>query len=128
VIEDIASRINGSTLVAFEGTWAVPYVGDWRAVARTMYGFLGITPEMIGDRDRGSLRLIARRNDSLTERERDVVRLIVRGLTNREIAEELFLAEKTVENHVGRILDKLELRSRTQMAAYAVEHGIARIA
>jgi DNA-binding CsgD family transcriptional regulator/pimeloyl-ACP methyl ester carboxylesterase len=128
VIEDIAARIPGSTLVAFEGTWAVPYVGDWRSVARTMYGFLGITPEMIGDRDRRGLRLISRRNDSLSERERDVVRLIVRGLTNREIAEELFIAEKTVENHVGRILDKLDLRSRTTLAAYAVEHGIARSA
>jgi len=81
---------------------------------------------MIGDRDQRILRLISRRNEALTDREQEVVQLIVRGLTNREIGEELFLSEKTVENHVGRILDKLELRSRTVLAAYAVEHGLHR--
>lgn len=126
VIEDIAARIPGCTPVSFEGAEAVPYVGDWRAVARTIYGFLGVTPEMIGDRDMRTLRLISRRNEALTVREQEVVQMIVRGLTNREIAEELFLAEKTVENHVARILDKLELRSRTVLAAYAVEHGLHR--
>jgi hypothetical protein len=44
VIEDIADHIPGSTLVPFEGTAAVPYGEDWRAVFRTMSGFLGITP------------------------------------------------------------------------------------
>jgi DNA-binding CsgD family transcriptional regulator len=128
VIEDIAKRIPGSTLVPFEGTASVPYSEDWRSVFRTMSGFLGITPEMLGDRDARHLRLVTRRTRSLSEREQEVVRLVVKGLTNREIAEELFLSEKTVENHVGRILDKLDLRSRTTLAAYAVEHGIARTA
>jgi pimeloyl-ACP methyl ester carboxylesterase/DNA-binding CsgD family transcriptional regulator len=126
VVADVAARIPGSTLVSFEGSGAVPYVGDWRAVARTISGFLGITPDMLGDRDTRTLRLISRRNDGLSDRERDVVQLVVQGLTNREISEELFLSEKTVENHVGRILDKLDLRSRTTLAAYAVEHGLHR--
>ncbi len=65
------------------------------------------------------------KSESLSAREMDVVALLVRRRTNREIAEELILAEKTVENHVGRILVKLDLRSRTELAAYAVEHGPA---
>jgi DNA-binding NarL/FixJ family response regulator len=49
---------------------------------------------------------------------------VVEGNTNREIADALCLAEKTVENHIGRILTKLDLKSRTQLAAYAVERGL----
>lgn len=54
---------------------------------------------------------------NLTPRERDVVRLITRGLSNRQIAEELFIGERTVETHVGNILRKLNLDSRTQVVA-----------
>jgi NarL family two-component system response regulator LiaR len=64
------------------------------------------------------------RHQDLTRREREVVDLVVRGLTNRQIAEELFLSEKTVENHIGRILVKMDLPSRTRLAAYAIEHGL----
>jgi DNA-binding NarL/FixJ family response regulator len=64
------------------------------------------------------------RQESLTRREREIVDLVVLGLTNRQIAEELFLSEKTVENHIGRILVKTDLPSRTRLAAYAIEHGL----
>ena len=60
----------------------------------------------------------------LTEQETKIVALIARGRTNREIAGELFLSEKTVRNYVSSILGKLGLSHRAQAAAYAVEHGL----
>jgi DNA-binding NarL/FixJ family response regulator len=56
----------------------------------------------------------------ITERETEIVSLIALGLTNREIAERLVISPKTVEHHVSQILDKLNLRSRTEAAAFAV--------
>lgn len=61
----------------------------------------------------------------LSERERDVLRLIARGASNKEIAAALFLAEGTVKNHVTNILDKLEVADRTQAALRARELGLA---
>ncbi|PXY31807.1 response regulator [Prauserella muralis] len=59
----------------------------------------------------------------LTERERGVLDLIGQGLSNREIAERLFLAEKTVKNHVTSLLAKLGMQRRTQAAAWVARHG-----
>ncbi len=61
----------------------------------------------------------------LTPRERQVLGLLARGATNREIGAELFMAEKTASVHVSRILAKLDVRSRTQAAAVAHRHGMA---
>ena len=60
----------------------------------------------------------------LTPRERETVALIAAGLTNREIAATLTIAERTVMRHVEHILAKLDLRSRTQIAVWAVEHNL----
>jgi two-component system response regulator DevR len=60
----------------------------------------------------------------LTEQESKIIALVARGQTNREIANELFLSEKTVRNYVSSILGKLGLSHRAQAAAYAVEHGL----
>jgi two-component system nitrate/nitrite response regulator NarL len=60
----------------------------------------------------------------LSPRQRDVARLIARGMSNRQIASALVLTEGTVANHVRRILVKLGLRSRTQLAIWSVERGI----
>jgi non-specific serine/threonine protein kinase len=54
----------------------------------------------------------------LTPREREVAALVARGLTSRQIAAELGLAERTVETHVNRVLHKLGLTSRTQIAVW----------
>lgn len=60
----------------------------------------------------------------LTEQEVKIITLVAHGQTNREIASELYLSEKTVRNYVSSILGKLGLSHRAQAAAYAVEHGL----
>ncbi len=61
---------------------------------------------------------------SLTRRERGVVALVARGRSNAEIAAELSLSQATIKTHVSRILNKLELRDRVQLAAYAHQHRL----
>ena len=62
--------------------------------------------------------------DALTEREMDVLRLIARGQSNKEIAASLHLTEGTVKGYVSTILGKLQVADRTQAALYAVKHGV----
>jgi DNA-binding NarL/FixJ family response regulator len=61
---------------------------------------------------------------SLTERETEVLRLVAKGLTARQIADKLFLSHRTVENHVQSTLRKLQLHNRVELARYAIEHGL----
>ena len=60
----------------------------------------------------------------LTEQEVKILALVAEGMTNREIADRIYLSEKTVRNYVSAILGKLGLAHRSQAAAYAVEHGL----
>ncbi len=63
-------------------------------------------------------------SNPLSEREREVLLLVARGHTYREIGGQLYIAEKTVENHVRNILGKLHLSRKQELIRYAVEHGL----
>ncbi len=89
-------------------------------IARKIMQELGTPPQQIAARPKGSKEL----EPGLTEREIEVLRLIARGRSNREIADELVLSEKTVKTHVSNILQKLHLSDRTKAALYAVRRRL----
>jgi len=60
----------------------------------------------------------------ITDREMEVLQLVSRGLGNREIASELFISERTVKTHITHLLEKLNLRDRTQLAIYALQNKL----
>ncbi|WP_371671709.1 response regulator transcription factor [Streptomyces sp. NBC_00289] len=70
--------------------------------------------------------LTDKRLDVLTDREREVLALVARGLNNTEIAEKLFLGETTVKTHVARVLTKLHVRDRIEAVVMAYESGLVR--
>ena len=70
-------------------------------------------------------RRVERPGEDLTPREMEVLKLIASGMSNKEIARQLVMTERTVKGHVSNILGKLNLQDRTQAALYAVRHGLA---
>lgn len=64
--------------------------------------------------------------ESLTNREQDVLELVVQGMTNLEIAEKLVISENTVKKHLHNILEKLHLNNRVEVAMYAVREGLVK--
>jgi two-component system response regulator NreC len=65
--------------------------------------------------------------DTLTEREREILKLVAEGYTNREIAENLFISVKTVETHKSNIMEKLNLHKRAELVRYAIRKGILQV-
>ena len=64
------------------------------------------------------------RENPLTPREQEVVKLVAEGYTNKQIAETLIISEKTVERHRANILEKLGMRDRVELTRYAIRHGL----
>ncbi len=96
-------------------------------------GGAALSPQMAGklfDVCRQLLRhqeLLQSRKPTLTGREIEVLQLVARGMTSREIGLELFISENTVKNHIRNILDKLGLHSRNEAVLYAVREGLISI-
>jgi DNA-binding CsgD family transcriptional regulator len=91
--------------------------------AKSVFQGLGAVSDL-GHAQALSRRADARPPGGLTPRELEVLRLVATGMTNRAIAADLFLSEKTVARHVSNIFTKLDLSSRAAATAYAYEHDL----
>jgi DNA-binding NarL/FixJ family response regulator len=105
--EDI---LRSTRVVAEGGSWLDPAV-----TARVLTTYRAVAP---ADSD------AAARVEQLTPRELDVLRMIGRGATNAEIADELCVSEATVKSHIGHIFTKLDLRDRAAAIVFAFDHGL----
>lgn len=98
------------------------------AVARTAAGDAVFTPGLaglvLGEYRRLATAPPADDTPRLTERETEVLRLVAKGLTYKQIAERLVLSHRTVQNHVQNTLGKLQLHNRAQLVRYAFEKGL----
>lgn len=95
------------------------------AIVRTAAGDAVFSPGLAQVALEEHGRLAGAEPARLTEREADVLRLIVEGLTARQIATRLVLSPRTVENHVQHVLRKLQVHNRAALVRYAIEHGLA---
>lgn len=97
------------------------------AIRKTMAGEMVLEPEVTTKvMSRMRSNAVAALHEQLTEREMEVLLCMARGLANQEIAEELFIALKTVKTHVSNILAKLDVQDRTQAVVYAFQNGLAK--
>jgi DNA-binding NarL/FixJ family response regulator len=99
-----------------------------KAIRGTMTGKTYVDPSVAGKilrqatshQTQSSMAIIGK----LTDREVDVLRMLARGLNNKDISQRLFLSEGTVRNHISSILAKLNVTDRTQAAVIAIQHGL----
>ena len=101
------------------------------AVRAVMQGQTLISPSMASKLLTEFASMIKRTDDRqqvptprLTDREMEVLKLVAKGLNNRDIAKQLFISENTVKNHIRNILEKLQLHSRMEAAMYAVRENL----
>ena len=102
-----------------------PLEGILAAVQAAGQGKTCFRPEQV-ERAQRWWEEVGRKWESLTEREQEVLALMVEGRSNREIAAALWISEKTVEKHVGRILEKLGVNTRIEAAVWAVGENLRR--
>ena len=99
-----------------------------RAIRAAAAGQSLLDPAVTGKVLQRLARLTAREDEraveEISDREKEVLALVARGFTNRQIAEDLVISENTARNHVSRILDKLGLSRRSEAAAFAAQHGL----
>ncbi len=93
------------------------------AAARRVFGELGATRDLEGTAD-GDVRGVSASRHGLTDRQIEVLRLVARGNTNKEIARALGLSEKTVDRHLSNIFSKIDVSSRSAATAFAYEHQL----
>lgn len=96
------------------------------AIRKTFSGISVLEPEVttkMMQRMRQPERAL---HEDLTEREHEILLLLARGMTNQEIADELFIALKTVKTHVSNILSKLDVQDRTQAVVYAFSNNLVK--
>lgn len=100
----------------------LPKPVDDEVLMRTVHNALEVSARQRAERER--MQEISRRFASLTPREQDVLRLVLAGLLNKQIARELHISEKTVKVHRGRVMAKVGVRRVAQLVQYAVEAGL----
>lgn len=118
VARELAETIPDAALVTLSGDAASPFSGDIDGGVDAILRFLG-APGV--ERERAGAASL----DGLTAREAEVLRLLARGLANKEIALELALSINTVERHLTIVYQKIGCRSRTEATVYAITHGYA---
>jgi DNA-binding CsgD family transcriptional regulator len=112
--ERLARGISGARLTVLTGRAHIPFVGDTRSVLNAMRRGLGLSPL-----ERGT-------QPTLTPRQLQVAALVAQGWSNRQIAGELVITERSAESHVERIRARLSFRSRAQIAGwYVATHSSA---
>ena len=113
----LASQIPDARLVVLEGMSVAPYQGNVESVVSAIDEFLGDAERsiLVGGVDPTAQPL----PEPISEREMQVLQLIADGLSNQNIANELFIATGTVKTHINRIYGKLDVKSRTQALAKA---------
>jgi DNA-binding CsgD family transcriptional regulator len=111
--ERLAGGIDGAKLTVLDGRTHIPFAGDSHSLLNAMRRGLGLPP------------LDPRTQPTLTRRQTQVAGLVAKGWSNRQIAEELVISERSAESHVERIRTRLGFRSRAQIAAWYVASNLA---
>ena len=120
VHEAMDAGANGVMFISSIGTGHGDFIN---ALTTTNHGGV-YYPKSVREAATAKVRQIPDLVDPLSEREHEVLRCIIQGMKNSEIAEALFLSAETIKSHVSTTIQKLGVRDRTQAAVYALTHGL----